>query len=906
MIFTIRDHQNNFVAQTMSNSIIITDDHKTHPNPNPLPHAQFVYPENPQGPVPAMFPQPQFTSGPVNTANIGPASFTRNAFSTTDLQSMQHQYGSTQLTSPRPFAMPVESSQTTSSTMTPRNLSRPASPSVPSGQQNKRRKASGSSRIRSDLVMTKMSSGSVISPTPATTPANPISPSFAGNGMSTPAFSTNFTVQGMPLPSATPQYNTNPSTPNTTDGGFLANVASFQRSQSLENLQQFQDVLSAPTSVHHSRAPSPPSVSRINELSPNGAAHQALGAGPNHAQLLTSSLQFVNGSGNRQSIQSAQSIQDNAVIHELTPAEGSTAGGYKVTCLGSGFKQGMRVMFGTAAATTTTFWGETTLVCLVPRAACAGIVTITLVGVQGHIISSASNRPVLFRYIDEEESELMKQMFAVVNHSPHFPGTADMDDFMHYVFSYKGKSSSASSPNQGSGGHRQAAGLDYSARPEDVEVGMMKCLEYLDQDESPRKANLNYRGSNGQCMLHLCASLGYYRVAAGLLARGAHPDLRDNNGMSPMHVASLHGHVRIIRKLRAMGGDPTLRSLNGFTPADMATSLEAREASSALDRHVRSRSDAATPVTNMSRSGSAFSHASSMDGRPVFAPRAAATPAEDIDPYHMSRMTPAQLRALSRRNSMSAGETGVIAGNDKKLSTNASEFATQSALAAWRDQLSAQIQQFQQTVHRALPLMPNLPDYQGYPVVRRISSLVPQRGFHAPGDRSDSEGAKETDYNWWELLTGPSSSPPAYEDIYPTKSQGRSEDKKTALLTAAGEAVLDQRCTVMFDQSETSTDMETVQIGSKGLTQEERDRLREAHARKMKKLRSDRNLFFIWVCWLYCCTSEFLGLPCSQIPLLVLVVFAMLKDRAPQLMYTARSIYSHLHDRLRGRVQEVI
>lgn len=39
-----------------------------------------------------------------------------------------------------------------------------------------------------------------------------------------------------------------------------------------------------------------------------------------------------------------------------------------------------------------------------------------------------------------------------------------------------------------------------------------------------------------------------------------------------------------------------------------------------------------------------------------------------------------------------------------------------------------------------------------------------------------------------------------------------------------------------------------------------------------------------------------------QIPLLILVVLAMLKDRAPQLFDLARQTYCYIHDRLHARV----
>ena len=61
---------------------------------------------------------------------------------------------------------------------------------------------------------------------------------------------------------------------------------------------------------------------------------------------------------------------------------------------------------------------------------------------------------------------------------------------------------------------------------------------------------------------------------------------------------------------------------------------------------------------------------------------------------------------------------------------------------------------------------------------------------------------------------------------------------------------MDQRCEAEFERTErspTSSIIERVDLGSCSLTQKQREQLRAAHAIKVKKLKSDRNLFFIWV-----------------------------------------------------------
>ena len=884
---------------------MITDDHKTHPGPNASQQSHIA--RQPQ--MAGLSGASVFPQGPDNYHSAVP--FARNAFSATDLPRINQHFDLGLPNPARQFAMPQESSETTSATLTPRNLSRPASPTLQTGQQSKRRKASGSSRIRNDLMMTKFSNTPMTSPASTTSIAPPQGASFVGSSRAG-SFSPNYAEPpGFSFPTASLQYtNTKPPTPTTANGGFLPQVAWTQRSQSMENLTQ--NVLSAASSALPSRVPSPRmanGLSQPNPLAQSNGLPQANGYPQNtgfsqHAQMLTNSLHSVNATS---------MPQQNPVILNLNPSEGPITGGIQVTCLGTGFSQGLEVMFGDARATTTTYWGENALVCLVPPAVQAGTVAVTFKHHYDQNVKLPSERQKYFKYIEDDQQELMRLMLTIMGRNFSTNNNGSPRDILGEVRQIAQRTLATGTAPVHNGGssqdkesQRQIASPTLSMPKAEMEEVLITCLEQMDLDEGPGQANLNFRGPNGQAMLHLTASLGYYRVAAGLLARGAHPDIRDNNGMSPMHMASLHTNVRIIRKLRSAGSDPTLRSLNGFTPADMTDTQEVQEAINALDQHTRSWSAVATPTTGLSRAPSVLSRASSTaDCDYTGFPHGQAAKFENIDLYTNHPVTPVQMRARSRRSSLKTEDQDSSDMTQTSLNPNASQLATQSALTAWRDQLSMQIQQFQQTVHRALPPLPNLPDYQDYPVVRRISSLVPQRNTQLVSETERRNHAKETDYHWWELLTGVASSPPAYEDIFPDKSQEDSTKKKAPIMQAAGEAFMDQKCEEMFDHAGSSSVMETVRIGSRGLTQQQQDRLRSAHAQKIKRLRSDRNLFFIWVSP-PSKPMRFFLLINLQIPLLILVVLAMLKDRAPQLLYAASQTYSYLHDQLPGQIVDEV
>jgi len=778
-----------------------------------------------------------FSPGPA--PNQGLASF-RQSYSTNDLQNMQQQFNAQHIS---PYAMPQNTPQTTSATFTLKNLSRPASPSAPSGQQHKKRKANTSGRVRAnDLAMTKLQT-----PCGPTFPNNgvPFAGQSVGPGLGeAPNFAPTYvSPNGLPMQYMPLQYNTNPSTPSTADRACFSPT---QRSQSMENLQGFSGVLSAPNSARPSRVPSPTSG-----VQSNGIQHI-------NAQMLTNSLHSAS-----RVVQPHQTPQ-SPVINKLTPSEGSKSGGMEVTCLGHGFRQGLEVMFGDSQATTTTYWGENAICCLVPPASQAGIVPVTFKHNYEQMAVPPPNKLAVFKYIDDDEQELMKHALSLVNRQWN-GGMTDAGDSARHIINMFGANASfmgglpQDGSNQGSSHQRAVSGPNIAmAGTMDLETATLSCLNLVDLDDSSHQANLNAQGRNGQSMLHLSASLGYYRLTAGLLARGANPDIRDRNGLSPMHVASLRGQPKTIRKLRSAGADPTLRTLNGFTPADMAISEHCYDASNALDDHTRSRSVGTTPTSHLSRASSVMSSKSSgpvragitsadigsgtyEDGRSVNEPLGGA--------YRSRSVTPAHSYARSRRNSLAPEQEYPNEEPLSEVSPYAPMFAANPAMSAWRGQLAAQIQQLQQSMHRTLPNLPipSLPDYQAYPVVRRISQMVPQRHTR-PGIASDTSGSsKDNDYRWWELLTWQNSSPPAYEEIFPNNPENGISGKKASILRAAREVLMDRKCETNLDQAESSSMVDTIDLGIASWTKSQREQLMNAHAKKMKRLSSDRKLFLIWV-----------------------------------------------------------
>ncbi|EOO00009.1 putative ankyrin repeat protein [Phaeoacremonium minimum UCRPA7] len=555
-----------------------------------------------------------------------------------------------------------------------------------------------------------------------------------------------------------------------------------------------------------------------------------------------------------------------SVIHKVIPNEGPISGGVEVTILGEGFYQGLEVMFGDRRATTTTFWGETSL------------------------------HPI-FNYTDDYENQLIRTALTVM--SAKMTGKIEDAREIARRLQMPGGGSSGGNDYNGNGG---SSGNTYNVN---FETQLLKVLEFLDLDDSTNKARLNLRRKSGHAMLHLACALGLHRFVAGLLARGANPDVKDKGGFTPLHFASLNDQPEIVRRLIYAGADPTLRSINGLTAADVAQSRDVIRAIRRVERHVRSRSGGSLH----SRASSATSLRSLWEppSAPVASVEFSTEESESAgespeytsgdfnseeDDLAADGSAWLELRRSSTRGSVHSpiaqdgGRTPLHVTNADVPGGLASPTA---AMTAFRDQVAAQIHQFQQSMALQLqnlphfpyfsqmPNMPPMPDYQAYlnsapPVLQRMTSFLPNMGGSRPGSAGEQPQSKEMEGRWWgvsSLMPTSSAPPPSYDEIFPQQDLDK---KQSSAAQAAAEAEADSKCATLYDQPSTSSAPvqqlpKLLQIGRKNaITKEQQDNLRRAHAENLKRLSRDRNLFFIWD---------------SQIPLLVMIMCSMLYSRFP-------------------------
>ncbi|KAF4444656.1 hypothetical protein F53441_11079 [Fusarium austroafricanum] len=819
VIFTIKDYQDRVIAQAMSKPIMITDDHKTHPIAQ-----QQVIPE-------ASLPPVQQTG--VDASVLLPPT-PNGAFrmspSSGDLSNMH-----------RNSQLSYQSKTTPTATTGRAQLSRPASPTL-NGPMTKKRKSSAS-RVPNGLTMTRLDT----SPSPGadiTHLSNATSPFTPNLG----AFSQPESMFGQQALA----FATGPPTPSNEQPGFYAS----NRSASMDNMAMSQ-LYSAPASGHPSRAPSPNGLRNSLIGNPQSQFAQAL-AGTFHSVPI-----------------GMNPTRAPPVIHKIIPAEGPSTGGIEVTVLGAAFFQGLEVWFGDMRATTTTFWGESSLVCLLPPSNVVGPVPVTFKSPNAQagqaFPMSTGKQPATFRYLDDGEDKLIRTALSVLGQKM----SGQMIDAMDVARRILDNGNGAPWSGGSSGGSSSGGPMFSHAPYAHLESQLLKCLDLIDLDDSAHRTRLDLRSATGHTMLHLSCSLGYHRFVAALLARGANPDAKDKGGFTPLHIAAIHNHPEIVRRLMLNGADPSIRSVSGLSASDIAQSRATMRAIRRSERHVRSRSSGGSGSLH-SRASSATSLRSLWEpmtkvhthDEPISPDSSEESPEytsgdfEDEDPdenAYLSMRRPSGFRQDHERPNLRRQQTAEL---EEELAPPATAMA--AASAALKEQFQQQLHQFQQSIVMQfqnlphfpqmpqMPALPNMPDYQA-PFMRRVQQLMPGMA----GPRPDGEQPQR----WWDLAPKASApAPPAYEEIYPQEELDR---KQASAARAALEAEADEKCVALFDQT-TTTEVESTEvtemtevrteepgvlkIGRKNaITKEQQEQFRRAHEVKMKRISSDHNLFFIWI-----------------------------------------------------------
>ncbi|KAF3931166.1 hypothetical protein ABW19_dt0200653 [Dactylella cylindrospora] len=837
IILTIKDHNDNLVAQNITPPILITDDHKTNAPSQAAP----------QQPVVAAAPAPSTASSVSSPSATQPAPIAAAPAVPVPVapapsnSTLPYSASDTNLLSlNQPQMNPFERAQSSRSGHARQHSrqssvgvvqSPPPYPSGSSGPSAKKRKANPTAKARNELTMTKIDTSA--SSTSAAQPQTPFTQQpFTP---STQNFSMNGTFEQ-------PQPGFAPSTPLENNNASQNYFGFHNRNHSIESIHGMQ-IFSAPTSAQASRAPSRV-ASPVQQFS-IPQSQRPVFTPQQFAQVQSQLLNVANG-------QLSQALMPFDITR-IVPTEGPCQGGIEVTILGSGFQRSHTVCFGDKQSPRTEYWSDTTIVCLLPPSSTPGSVPVVLRYAAQPAIT-LPGRPGRFIYTDDTEQKMLALALQVINAKWSGKIEPPKDIAMRLLMDEKspgnGGGSSAGSHRGHSAGNNfnlQTLQILQSPAPSiDLESQLLKLLDIIDMDDSPYPAKLNLRNRQGQTMLHLACSLGYNRFTAALLARGANPDVADKGGFTPTHFAALKGHKELVRRLRLNRADLYVESLSGVTPEDLADSEEVIveiNASRIRSRRPSVSSVASAPGRVMngrrSRSGSIASAMANWepfnahdDYEDVTTDDDEESDEEDlwirpkrtISGRNLRDLASGKLtmipRAVEKPLSRKASKTNLVALAEASAAAavvtdiqvneaNAAPAATMAALVALREQI-ANLTLNLPNLNWNLPNLPNLQNIQQQMhqnlqgQTAKFNALIqgqkpeeaqaqvdatenlPTRPDPIKHTETDGNGSPTSDYKWWELFSNPTA-PPAYEELYPDGTART--DNPDGKLQILGEAV---------------------------------------------------------------------------------------------------------------------
>jgi len=796
VIFTLKDHRGNVVAQTISSTIVITDDHKNAAaaNATVLPDGsdQMSPPQAPPQQMPG-YPQPAFMVS-------------------------QSQQGQERLRgyTPQPtngLSFPVHMGQSPSPRASVRgSLS-------PGGHQPKRRKGS---KVPTNLTMT---------------PSEPVQLHRLqfDNGNMAFAHSSRGEVPRQQW------QNTGSLSPMAPTGeAFFDNTSSWL-SPVETNGNGFGRTLGSPD------FPSIPTTTTMFNR------HQLPGPliSPQFPRGLLGLEQIRQGQAH------ADEMQTNGPsIVRVVPGEGTCRGGIEITILGHGFAQGLTVMFGDLPANDTRFFSDSTLICRLPPSPNPGPVAVTLKNIERphqapvpfmyaddiEKVLMALALTVVGMKMKGEMSTGEQVAFAIlrdngvgeseIENTRNGGGNQRTMDVEALLLTCLDVIDMDESPHPAMLGLRNRSGQTMLHLA--CMLGMQKFVAAL----LARGVNVNSVDKNGYTALHFAALHKRSDVVRRLLMNRADAGMRTRGGETAADLGESDQIVRATRSVHQIHSHHHSRSSSVSSETRFSRSRSGSVSSNLAPMSMaRLRSVDDYFADGDDDDEDHMDYDSSEDGEPGWASRRASI--QDIP-------VPMQGRAAKEQS------VEMMSPIDASFDKNTPAPLMVAWMDAWREQLMQSFQNLQLNI----PVLPMTQiDYQTMlrdQMAKLQYPQMPRWGFAQDPDR------KEVDYKWSELLhppTAPDSSgemaPPAYDELYPdgNASGGAPPEKIEPAPNAPVKVEAESSKPTRMTSSDLSMDLREIQrqITRRGqpLTSAQ-----QAHLRKMKRIENDRRLYFFWVCLL--------------------------------------------------------
>ncbi|KAI5818938.1 hypothetical protein BZA77DRAFT_242454 [Pyronema omphalodes] len=540
-------------------------------------------------------------------------------------------------------------------------------------------------------------------------------------------------------------------------------------------------------------------------------------------------------------------------ISRVIPHEGPVRGGIDCTLLGHYFVPGLTALFGDIPSTETTFFSESVLICRLPATATPGDVTVSIRGV----VESSRTRNPIFTYVDDVDKELMALALTVVGLKMKGKGqemnTSKQIALQILTDNGLGKDFMPSGGRAGDMSHA------------DLEVTLLKVLDFIDMDDSPHPASLGQRNKSGQSMLHLACMLGMQKFVAALLARGVNVNSRDRNGYTPLHFAALHKKSDVVRRLLMNRADPGIRTKGNETAADLGESDVIVSATRTAQRQVHSRQHSRSSSISEG-SGYTRSRSGSVASLRALAPvmtrgsvddyydNGSEEDSSDEDEDSEDQNWP------SRRGSsheMAPVVKTVISDQMAEAATQAitpiNAAAAAPYMAAWMDNWHERFfQGFQgwPGLQLNMPAIPGITtaDYQTAILnqMAKLGNPMAKSKAVEAAEESQTVNQEGSDYKWSELFSPPA--PPAYNALYPDGNELGNEAPEKILpvepvQTTASTSALSRSASPSTGLREIHR---KIARGDIALTEAQRAEYR-SHVAKMKRIQNDRRLYFFWI-----------------------------------------------------------
>ncbi|CAG8583034.1 2206_t:CDS:2 [Ambispora leptoticha] len=251
-------------------------------------------------------------------------------------------------------------------------------------------------------------------------------------------------------------------------------------------------------------------------------------------------------------------------ISRLIPPNGPTRGGIEVTILGTNFFDGLTCMFGESPAIPTQYWGDSTLVCILPPAINPGPVIMSFKEFPINLFDS-ENDFVFFTYNDDSDRALMELALRYVG----LKMTGKFEDARNIAMRIVGSENDDGQSGQSSGNGNMngmannstlSSALQEASMSNNLEDHIIKTLSIVDAYETEHPNNISVQNATKHTMLHLAVLLNFEQLTTNLIERGIDINAVDHYGFTALHYAAWTGKTEIVRMLLAAGSGDVIRN----------------------------------------------------------------------------------------------------------------------------------------------------------------------------------------------------------------------------------------------------------------------------------------------------------------------------------------------------------